>query len=39
MIIAIAALRGDTLHKQYRQLRDAVNNCTTEEEINSINLE
>lgn len=39
MIIAIAAIRGDALHTQYRTLRDAVNNCTTEEEINSINWE
>ena len=39
MIVAIAAIRGDVLHKKYRQLRDAVNNCTTEEEINAISWE
>ena len=38
-IIAVAAVRGNDLHTQYRVLRDAVNNCTTEEEINSINWE
>lgn len=38
-IIAVAAIRGNDLHTQYRVLRDAVNNCTTEEEINSINWE
>lgn len=37
MIIAVAALRGDALHKQYRQLRDAVNAAETVEEIESIN--
>lgn len=39
MIIATAALRGDTLHKQYRQLRDAVNAAETAEEIEAINWE
>ena len=38
-IIATAAVRGNELHTQYRVLRDAVNSCTTEEEINSINWE
>lgn len=38
-IIATAAVRGNELHTQYRVLRDAVNNCTTEEEINAINWE
>ena len=35
-IIAIAALRGDEIHKKYRELRDAVNAATTEEEVNNI---
>lgn len=35
-IIAIAALRGDSIHKKYRELRDAVNAATTEEEVNNI---
>lgn len=39
MIISSAAIRGDMLHKQYRALRDAVNNATSIEEINSINWE
>lgn len=38
-IVATAAVRGNELHTQYRILRDAVNSCTTEEEINSINWE
>ena len=35
-IIAIAALRGDSIHKKYRELRDAVIAATTEEEVNNI---
>lgn len=38
-IVSAAAVRGNDLHTQYRILRDSVNNCTTEEEINSINWE
>lgn len=36
MIVAIAAIRGDTLHKKYRELRDAVNAADTIEQIDSI---
>ena len=35
-IIAAAALRGDALHKKYRELRDRVNSATTEEEVNAV---
>lgn len=35
-IVALAAIRGDTLHKKYRELRDAVNESETIEEIKSI---
>lgn len=35
-IVALAAIRGDTLHKKYRELRDAVNAAETIEEIKSI---
>ena len=35
-IVATAALRGDYLHKRYRELRDIVNNLTTIEEIEAI---
>ena len=36
-IIATAAIRGDALHKKYRELRDAVNLAESIEEINMIN--
>lgn len=36
MIVAIAAIRGDALHKKYRELRDAVNTADNIEQINSI---
>jgi hypothetical protein len=36
MIVAIAAIRGDALHKKYRELRDAVNAADTIEQIDSI---
>jgi hypothetical protein len=35
-IVAIAALRGDTLHKTYRELRDAVTAAESIEEVKSI---
>ena len=35
-IVAIAALRGDALHKKYRELRDAVTAAETVEEVESI---
>lgn len=35
-IVAIAALRGDALHKKYRELRDAVIAAESIEEIDSI---
>lgn len=35
-IVALAAIRGDTLHKKYRELRDTVNASETIEEIKSI---
>ena len=35
-IVAIAALRGDALHKKYRELRDAINAAETVEEVESI---
>ena len=35
-IVALAAIRGDALHKKYRELRDAVNASETIEEIDSI---
>ena len=36
MIVAIAAIRGDALHKKYRELRDAVNAAETIEEVESV---
>jgi hypothetical protein len=36
MIVAIAAIRGDALHKKYRELRDAVNSAETIEEVESV---
>ena len=35
-IIAIAALRGDSLHKKYRELRDLVNSFETIEDIKAL---
>lgn len=35
-IVAAAALRGDALHKKYRELRDAVNAAETAEEVNAV---
>lgn len=35
-IVALAAIRGDALHKKYRELRDAVNAAETIEEVESI---
>lgn len=35
-IVAIAALRGDSLHKTYRELRDAVTAAESIEEVKSI---
>ena len=35
-IVAIAALRGDALHKKYRELRDAVTAVESIEEVKSI---
>ena len=35
-IVALAAIRGDALHKNYRELRDAVNGAETIEEVESI---
>lgn len=35
-IVAIAALRGDALHKTYRELRDAVTAAESIEEVKSI---
>ena len=35
-IVATAALRGDYLHKRYRELRDLVNSATTIEEVQLI---
>jgi hypothetical protein len=35
-IVAIAALRGDALHKAYRELRDAVTAAESIEEVESI---
>lgn len=36
MIVAIAAIRGDALHKKYRELRDAVNAADNIEQIDYI---
>ena len=36
MIVALAAIRGDALHKKYRELRDAVNAAETIEEVESV---
>lgn len=35
-IIAVAALRGDSLHKKYRELRDLVNSFETVEEVKAL---
>jgi hypothetical protein len=35
-IVATAAIRGDYLHKRYRELRDLVNSATTIEEVQLI---
>ncbi len=35
-IVAAAALRGDALHKKYRELRDAANAAETAEEVSAI---
>ena len=35
-IVAFAAIRGDALHKKYRELRDAVTAAETIEEVDSI---
>lgn len=35
-IIAAAAIRGDALHKKYRELRDAANAAETAEEVSAI---
>ena len=35
-IVAAAALRGDALHKKYRELRDAVNVAGTAGEVNAV---
>ena len=35
-IVAAAALRGDELHKKYRELRDRANAAETAEEVNAV---
>lgn len=35
-IVALAAIRGDILHKKYREFRDAVNAAETVEKVKSI---
>lgn len=38
-IVASAALRGDFLHRKYRELRDMVNSLTTIEEVQAVSWE